>query len=99
MTAATAPGWMDSAFNHSKNPLMMQTLRTIHTRRFDTEGNNLALSTKSNQYADKSECGLCYQSFLPTDEVFNCSKMHIFHTVCYEERVIDESEQEEDSTF
>ena len=38
------------------------------------------------------ECGLCYQEFLPTDEVFNCQKMHVFHTSCYEERAIDDDE-------
>ena len=31
------------------------------------------------------ECGLCYEEFKPTDEVFNCQKMHVFHIKCYEE--------------
>ena len=98
VTDSTAPGWMDSAFDHSKNPLMMKTLKSLHTRRFETEASDGLNLSQSNRWTDKSECGLCYQSFTPTDEVFNCRKMHIFHTICYEERFMDESDAE-DSTF
>ena len=29
-----------------------------------------------------------------TDDVFNCQKMHVFHVHCYEERVLDDDEDD-----
>ena len=40
------------------------------------------------------ECGLCYQPFKATDEVYNCSKLHIFHVKCYEESQDIESDDD-----
>ena len=35
------------------------------------------------------ECGLCYEAFKMTDEVFNCRNNHVFHTRCYDDRAMD----------
>ena len=42
------------------------------------------------------ECGLCYENFKMTDEVFNCTKGHVFHTHCYEDRVEDSDMEDEE---
>ncbi len=39
----------------------------------------------STTHEDKLECGLCYETFKPTDEVVNCKRGHCFHTACYED--------------
>ena len=41
------------------------------------------------------ECGLCWETFKMTDEVFSCKKNHVFHTVCYEDRALDTEGQDE----
>lgn len=42
------------------------------------------------------ECGLCWENFQATDEVFNCQKMHVFHVTCYEDRAVDNEEAEDE---
>jgi len=68
------------------DPTLLRGLQTMHTRTFTertggSAGNKLLGSIRS--YTDKMECGLCWETFMPTDEVFNCQKMHVFHTHCY----------------
>ena len=58
--------------------------------------NNLLLGSQKSEgqaSASKMECGLCYTEFLPTDEVFNCKKMHVFHTNCFEDRAVDDEDE------
>ena len=67
----------------------LETIRRLDSRTGGSSGNPLLASHRSGAtgQADKMECGLCYEAFQPTDEVFSCKKMHVFHTRCYEESV------------
>ena len=47
----------------------------------------------STTHEDKLECGLCYETFKPTDEVVNCKRSHCFHTACYEDLAQSDEEQ------
>ena len=33
--------------------------------------------------------GLCYEKFAPTDDVVYCTKHHLFHVVCFDDKFID----------
>ena len=78
----------------NKAPTLFQGLETIRKRQ---NGSSKTFGARaSKRFVDKIECGLCYQTFLPTDEVVNCSKAHIFHMKCYEEYHEDEIDEETD---
>ena len=42
---------------------------------------------KTNTHAatDLNECGLCYESFGPKDDVVYCMKNHVFHVHCFDD--------------
>ena len=46
-------------------------------------------SNSQVNHTDKMECGLCWENFQMTDEVFNCTNNHVFHTQCYDDRALD----------
>ena len=65
--------------------------------KLDVNGGTLTESIKENRHTDKMECGLCWEDFKMTDEVFNCAKNHVFHVQCYEDRAEDEYGEDESS--
>ena len=62
----------------------------------DTAKAEMLLTNKNrlSKHAEQMECGLCWETFTMTDEVFHCEKMHVFHTRCYEDRVPDDDEED-----
>ena len=88
------------------DPTLLMGLKTMQTRKFTQRSESLGGENNLNQlrdkgvdksYTDKMECGLCWETFTATDEVFNCQKMHVFHTHCYEDRVLEDVEDELDA--
>jgi len=77
-----------------KHPTFLRTMETMKSLRKKGTIKNSIL--ESSRHADTMECGLCYETFVNTDAVFNCTKMHVFHTNCYEDSKMDESGGEED---
>ena len=75
----------------------MLAFKKLYTRKLTGKsgptGNPLLDSQTSlkvpNRHTDKMECGLCWENFKMTDEVFNCQNNHVFHTNCYEDRALD----------
>ena len=44
-----------------------------------------------SSHVDFNECGLCYEAFGPADEVVYCTRAHLFHTHCFDEKFEDVS--------
>ena len=66
-------------------PLMQafsSKMKTMNTMSAHNRANSAALAQ-----AETNECGLCYQIFLPTDDVVYCKKNHLFHVKCFDENV------------
>ena len=82
------------------DPTLLMGLQTMQNRKFTERstssagGKNLLRDKGVASFTDKMECGLCWETFAPTDEVFNCQKMHVFHTYCYEDRVDEDGEND-----
>ena len=77
------------------NPTMMMAFTKLYTRK--NAKTNIRISgmppsesnVSSSAHTDKMECGLCWETFKMTDEVFNCINNHVFHTNCYDDRALD----------
>ena len=65
----------------SKMPL----LNTVEN--FKSMETFMPTTRKTNTHAatDLNECGLCYESFGPKDDVVYCMKNHVFHVHCFDD--------------
>ena len=82
---------IESTFRNNRNPTLLKSMQTLKNMKLTegSSGNQSGMqrsNTSRKSFTDKVECGLCWETFVPTDEVFNCKKMHVFHTKCYEDR-------------
>ena len=78
----------------TENPTMLMAFNKLYTRKNvrtnrESSGNPLIETNGDGMHTDKMECGLCWETFQMTDEVFNCKNNHVFHTRCYDDRAMD----------
>ena len=65
--------------------LRRNTHRSVNSRRYTQKSEKTPEEVlQSGNHDDHSKCGLCGQKFEQTDLVFNCTRMHVFHTRCFE---------------
>ena len=77
----------------NRHPTLFKTMQTLN-KGMSTLGrtNTGGTMIKGGKYSDAMECGLCYQTFKNSDQVYNCQNMHVFHTNCYEDSLMDEDD-------
>ena len=106
MTTQTARSkLMDSNFAQNNHPMVVKTMQSIRKKKTmqvsdDSSSGVRSQATsrgkKNKTGVESMECGLCYENFKMIDEVFNCTKGHVFHTHCYEDRVEDSDMEDEE---
>ena len=64
---------------------LMQPIE-YHYKKMETKATS---SRETQAFLDHDECGLCYEKFAPTDDVVYCTKHHLFHVACFDDKFID----------
>ena len=78
-----------------RHPTLFKTMQTLNKGMRTTNLGRTStgeISIKGGKHSDAMECGLCYQTFKNSDQVYNCTSMHVFHTNCYEDSFMDEDD-------